>query len=537
MNKLEPKQRQWVEKTLASMSMENRVAQILIPTVEGGYARMRDFLEFMENHALGGVFVSQGAASEHKEGISKLQQNSEIPLVVAADLECGSGHVVDGHVRFPTPLAVAAADDEKLAYTVGKAAAIEGRSIGVHWTYAPVVDVNLNPDNPIACNRSMGDDPERVARLASAVTRGMQDHGLAACAKHFPGDGVDDLDQHVVTSVNSLSMDRWRETFGTTFGAVFEAGALSVMIGHIAFPAMDGQIDRRGAYCPGTVSRKIVTDLLRGEMGFEGMIVTDDMNMGGVAGYMNKKDRTVACVNAGCDMVLFPHIPEDYSLLVSAVESGEISEERITDAARRVLEFKARLNLHEGKLFGEEATPAEVTEFAKASQRISESAICCVRDLDGLLPLKNLAPGARVMTVTISDDGLELPEIDKALEERGYKVDHLGNPEDWTISRRMESYDAIFLNFAFLVSWGRNSIRSVGVQNRIFLGGFITEHPCVVTTSFGSPYHLRTFGTLLNYINIHADCLESQRAAVAAWFGELPMNATSPVSNLQRRLA
>ncbi|NKB24016.1 MAG: hypothetical protein GKR87_06495 [Kiritimatiellae bacterium] len=169
---------------------------------------------------------------------------------------------------------------------------------------------------------------------------------MVACAKHFPGDGVDDLDQHVVTSVNSLSLEKWWAVFGQTFGKNIEAGVLSIMIGHIAFPAWDNHLDQRRIQRPATVSRRIVTDLLRKRLGFEDLIITDDMSMGGIAGYMNRKDRTVGCLNAGCDMLLFPRLPEDYTILCEAYSSGTLSGDRITDATRRVLELKTRLGLH-----------------------------------------------------------------------------------------------------------------------------------------------------------------------------------------------
>src|SRR5919108_5243696 len=319
-------QQQWVNATLAALGTEDKVAHLLIPPL-GAYDYRREAVDaFLADRTLGGIFVGMADCDQHRAEIAKLQARCAIPLVVASDLEAGAGYFVRGGVPFPDPLAVAAANDTQLAYTLGTAAAREGRYAGIHWAFAPVVDVNVNPDNPIANTRSLGDDPERVARLAEAIACGMQEHGLAACAKHFPGDGVDDLDQHTVTSVNTLSQQEWHRISGLPFRKAIEAGIWSVMVGHIALPAWDDTQNACGVYRPASISHTLVTTLLRGELGFQGLIVTDDMNMGGVAGYAKRRERTVACIAAGCDMLLFPKLPDDYVTLVDAVRAGGLPE-------------------------------------------------------------------------------------------------------------------------------------------------------------------------------------------------------------------
>jgi beta-N-acetylhexosaminidase len=527
-------QQQWIEATFASLTTADKVAQLLIPTL-GSYDYRRAAVDaFLDERMLGGIFVGIADRDTHRDEIAKLQARCRIPLVVASDLEAGAGHFVRGGVPFPDPLAVAAANDTTLAYTLGHAAAREGRHAGIHWTFAPIVDVNVNPDNPIANTRSLGDDPERVARLAQAILRGMQEHGLAACAKHFPGDGIDDLDHHTATTVNTLSWEDWYRISGFTFRQAIAAGVWSVMIGHIALPAWDDTQDARGVYCPASINRRLVTDLLRGELGFTGLIVTDDMNMGGVAGYTNRRTRTVACIAAGCDMLLFPTLPDDYDILLAAVQSGALSVQRLDDAVRRILAFKARLNLHQGELFGSAITAVERQSFETASQHIAETAIVQVRDLNGTLPIRHLQPGARVLSITLASDAQDLPEVDNALRARGYQVDHAYNPDDLRFSDQTFAYQAVFVNFVFKAVWGLQSVRSVGLHNRLFIGGFYSDHPCVVFTSFGSPYHLRMFNTLPNYLNVHSSCADSQRAAVRVWFGEAEAHGASPVAHLIR---
>jgi beta-N-acetylhexosaminidase len=527
-------QQRWVDATFATLRTEDKVAQLLIPTL-GAYDYRREAVDaFLADRTLGGIFVGIADLDRHREEIAKLQAGCAIPLVVASDLEAGAGHFVRGGVPFPEPLAVAAANDAQLAYTLGTAAAREGRDAGIHWTFAPVVDVNVNPDNPIANTRSLGDDPRRVAYLAEAIARGMQEHGLAACAKHFPGDGVDDLDQHTVTSVNSLSRQEWHRISGLPFRKAIEAGVWSIMVGHIALPAWDDTQNACGVYRPASISEKLVTGLLRGELGFQGLIVTDDMNMGGVAGYAKRRERTVACIAAGCDILLFPKLPDDYATLVEAVRSGALPEARVDEAVRRMLAFKARLNLHTGELFGPAVAAQEQRSFAEASRQIAAAAIVKVRDLHGTLPIRHLRPGAKVLTITLASGSQDVPEVDSALRARGYHVDHAYNPDDLRLSDQTFAYDAVFVNFVFKAMWGVQSVRSVGLHNRIFIGGFYSDHPCVVFTSFGSPYHLRMFNTLPNYLNVHSSCPDSQRAAVQVWFGEAEACGTSPVAHLVR---
>jgi len=524
----------WVERTLAGLSRDACLGQLLIPTLGGNYELADHLVPLLQKIPVGGLFTGHATAERHREMLARLQELTDIPYVVAADLECGAGHIVQGCAAFPDPLAVGAADDEQLAYTMGKASGLEGRAVGIHWTYAPVADVNVNPDNPIANTRSLGDNPQRISRLLTAILRGMQEQGLAACVKHFPGDGVDDLDQHTVTSVNALPLEQWRAVSGRTFAAAFEAGVWSVMIGHIALPAWDPERDHRGVYRPATVNPRIVTDLLRKEMGFEGLVVTDDMNMGGVAGYLNRRQRTVACINAGCDMLLFPRLPEDFDVLREAADRGDLPEARIREAARRVLEFKARLGLHRGVANGRAATAAEKAEFESATRAIARKALVKVRDLDGTLPLRHLKAGSRVLTITFSQENADLPDVDAELKARGFVVDHLLNPHDFRIFDRLPAFDAIFVNLLFRASWAYQSVRSVGTHNRIFIGGFYSDRPHVVFTSFGSPYHLRMYSTFPNLLNAHAGTAECQRAAVRGWLGEAPIEGRSPVGNLVR---
>jgi beta-N-acetylhexosaminidase len=331
-------------------------------------------------------------------------------------------------------------------------------------------------------------------------------------------------------------MDEWHEVSGLPFAEAIRAGIWTIMAGHIALPALDKSRNICGSPCPGTLSHAILTDLLRGTLGFEGLVVSDDMNMGGVVGYATRRDRVIGAIRAGCDMYLFPKLPDDYDTLRDALRAGELSEARVTEACRRVLELKARLGLDqttEPPVILEDREPVQM----EAARRIAEGALVCVKDCRNLIPLRQLKPGARVLTMTFAQENFpfcDLPEIDKELTRRGFQVEHRMNPCECKIFETFSDFEAVFVNFNFRATWAYGSARSVGVHNRTFLGGFQFEHPAAVFTSFGSPYLLLDYPNLPNLINVHANDPASQKAAVAAWFGDLPFSGVSPVANLER---
>lgn len=524
---LDPRAQQWVEDTLQRMNLEQLCAQLIL--VSGGSDE--GFVDYLAQHweqcPVGGIFVWHGSLQDHRRRAEKLQRAARIPLLVAADLECGPGSIIDAP-QFPDPLAVAAAGNTEWAYTAGECAARYARACGINWSFSPVVDLNINPDNPIANTRSFGDNPDRVIPLLSAYIRGLQENRVAACAKHFPGDGADHVDQHVTTSINHLALDDWKKLHGRVFSAVIAEGVATIMIGHIALPAWDAETVTGGLPRPATLSRRITTELLREEMGFRGLVTSDDMNMGGAAGCVGRPERTLAIFEAGCDMLLLAHVPEDIETLINAVRSGRIHPDRIRASARKVLELKAALGLHQAMEFAPEPEAAEEARWRQVADDIARSAIHCVRDELGRLPLRKLKPAARVLTVTLSLDGRELPVVDEELQRRGFRVEHLHNPADYNFWRKASEYDAVFVNFAIKAGWCHMSVRSVGPTNLMFMNAFYRTHPAAVFTSFGSPYHLRALRNLPVYLNAYSDSAPSQRAAVAAWFGEIPFGAGTP---------
>ncbi|MBN1584422.1 MAG: glycoside hydrolase family 3 protein, partial [Anaerolineae bacterium] len=289
-------QTQWVDQTLSTLSLEGCVAQMLeVSRIRGGPA---DWFQFIDRIPMGSMGPRSETAEAHHALLTEIQGYSPIPVLVLANMEHGATDWAGYGTDFPPPMALGAADDEALAAAMGEAIAREARYVGVNWVLNPVIDLNYNPHNPITNTRSMGDDPDRVCRLAPAWIRALQAHGAAATAKHFPGDGMDDRDQHLVSTVNNLPFARWMETYGRVWKAAIDAGVWTIMPGHISLPDYQGYAADPEAAPPATISRRLLTDLLRGELGFEGLIVSDSTSMVGLTSRAAPQERAVAAVEA-----------------------------------------------------------------------------------------------------------------------------------------------------------------------------------------------------------------------------------------------
>lgn len=526
-------QRQWVESTLDSLSLPACVGQLLCPT--NPRFTTEEWLELLDQVPMGALTVRGVASTDLRARMEALQERSAVPLLVAGDLEHGAIALTDG-TEFPWMMAAGAADDQDLMTVMGQATAAEARYAGMHWTFSPVIDLNYNADNPITNIRALSDDPDRVIRLATAFVRGVQADGrFAATAKHFPGDGVDDRDQHLASTVNSLPLDQWQATYGRVWRALIDAGVMAVMPGHISLPAYQGYADRPEEAPPATLSPRLLNDLLRTELGFDGLLISDASGMIGLAARLPSAERAVESIKAGLDIYLFPETRQDYARLLQAVKEGRLPETRVRAAARRVLELKARLNLHRDP-FGPKPSDADAHAYRQAAQAMADKSITVLR-ADGRPPVK-LAPGSRVLTVTIGQPSpfnkfmplLDLDVFDEELRRRGFQVEHLLNPEDDLLLAKAAEYDAVFLNLMALPYMVLGTIRNlVGHLGHWAWRWFFADHPQVLVTSFGNPYVLHEMPHLPNLVAAYGNSPVSQRAAVKVWLGELDAQGDCPV--------
>lgn len=530
---LTTEQQEWVNTTLNSMTLPQAVGQLLCPS--SPRSTTDEWLDLMQKAPFGVLSVRNSTSQETRERMLRLQEHSAIPLLAAGDMEHGANTLRDS-TEFPWPMAAGAANDVELMTVMGQATAAEARYAGMHWTFSPVIDLNYNPNNPITNVRAISDEPERVIRLATAMIQGLQADGrLAATAKHFPGDGMDDRDQHLATTINSLPFAQWQETYGRVWRAVIEAGVMCVMPGHISLPDYQGFADRPVDAPPATLSSQLLLDLLRTELGFAGLIISDASGMIGLTTRVPSEERVVACIKAGCDVYLFPETVQDYERLLQAVKEGRLPEERVWDAARRVLELKARLNLHRDP-FGPKPSPADTSRYQQAAQAMADKSITVLRS-DGHPPI-TLQPGSRILTVTIGAVSQfsrfrpqpELTVFDEELRQRGFHVEHLLNPGDDELLAKAAASDAVFLNLLMLPYMVMGAIHNlVGHLGHWRWRSLFIDHPQVYYTSFGNPYVLHEMPHLPNLLAAYGDSAVSQRAAVKAWLGELEAQGDCPV--------
>ncbi len=459
--------------------------------------------------------------------LARYEENADIPLLVTSDFENGCGSMLRGLTILPYMMSLGAANDAQLAYDYGKATALEARSVGANWTFSPVSDLNVNPRNPLVNVRGLTDDPSLACRLLPEIVRGMQDHGLAACAKHFPGDGVDWRDQHIVTTVNSLTMAEWKQQHGRVFQALIDAGVYSIMAGHISLPAY--QRERVDGMClPATLSHELICGLLKGEMGFEGVVVTDAMDMGGFNGWYPSQHQTeIEAFKAGNDMLLWP-TPQYVDNLVAAVESGEVPMARLDDAVNRILTMKEKLGLFSGPSL--RLPTAEEKSFVRGvARRTADASLTLLRDDMRLFPLSPVTR-RRIAVIPVTHHQPALEEsalLCRLLSRRGFDVCEY--PEGIT-DAQTQSHDLIiyalfsrpFRPIGFLDFMGSEAVK---VQRALQCA---REKTLVV--SFGSPYFAEQyFERALTVVNAYSMLSPSVEAFVRAAVGEGEFTRFSPV--------
>jgi len=526
-------QQQWVDTTLSAMTLPQAVGQLLCPS--SPRSTTEEWLDLMQKVPFGVISLRGATTEATRERLLHLQDAAAVPILAGGDMEQGANTLIDS-TEFPRPMAAGAANDVDLARIMGQATAAEARYAGMHWNFSPVIDLNYNFLNPITNVRAISDEPERVIRIATAMIEGQQAGGrLAATAKHFPGDGMDDRDQHLATTINNLPFADWQATYGKVWRAVIDAGVMCVMTGHISLPDYQGFADRPVDAPPATLDPKLLNDLLRNELGFAGLIISDATGMIGMTTRVPTAERVVQCIKAGCDVYLFPETIQDYERLLAAVHDGRLSEERVWEAARRVLELKARLNLHVDP-FGPKPTAADTSRYQQAAQALADKSITLLRGGEGL-PL-SLPPGSRVLTVTIGANSQfnrfmpprELAVVDEELRQRGLQVEHLLNPGDEELLVKAGEADVVFMNLLMLPYMVMGSIHNlVGHLGHWRWRSLFMDHSQVRYTTFGNPYVLHELPHLPNLLATYSDSPASQQAAVKVWLGEIAAQGDCPV--------
>lgn len=393
---LDDEQIKWVNETLAGMTEDEKVGQIFVPlglTDDEGY-----LYHLINDCKIGGIMYRPGPMAETRATHAKIQSMAKIPMLIGANTEAGGDGLCAEGTSFGKPMAVAATDDPEQAYRMGYVACKEGAAAGLNWSFAPIIDIDKEFHSPITNVRTFGSCPKRVRDMGSAYLRGAKENNVAVSIKHFPGDGVDERDQHILTSVNSLSVKDWDESYGYVYKSLIEEGAQTVMVGHIAQPAYVKEINPdatlKEQYLPASVSKEILSGLLRDKLGFNGVISTDSSCMVGYTVAMKRKDAVVASVANGCDIVLFnKSLDEDIAFIKAGLADGRLTRERLDEAVTRILALKASLNLHEKQKNGN-LVPAEselsvvgCEEHKAWAKEVADKSVTLVKDTQNILPI------------------------------------------------------------------------------------------------------------------------------------------------------
>ena len=404
----------WTDSVLASLTLREKAAQIVWPSVFGDYVsgdspQWRQLTDEVKNEKVGGFTISVGSPIEVAAKLNDLQAMSKVPLLFGSDLEAGAGfrarggyfvpNAIDlgGAILFPPEMAIGATRDTTLAYEQGRLTAIEGRALGIHIAYAPVLDVNNNPDNPVINTRSYGEDPELDARLGVAFIHGLQDHGMMATGKHFPGHGDTGTNSHLALPIVTVSRSRLDTVELVPFRAAVNGGVGAIMSFHGAMPALDS------SGVPGTLSSKVLTDLLRGEMGFKGIIISDAMDMRGVLDQFGAAEAAKRAVAAGIDVLIQPlNVSETIDAVVDGVREHRYTEARLDSSVRRVLEEKRHLGLAQRKLVDLNALRFLVGDSSnlQIARKVAEKSITLVKDSLRSVPIA--VRTGKVLSITLA---------------------------------------------------------------------------------------------------------------------------------------
>lgn len=547
---LKEEQVRWVKETLENMTLDEKIGQLFVARNSGedeDYTRRLN-----EVYHVGGWMGRQMPAETAVKMTNLAQKTAKIPLLIAANFEAGGDGLLQEGTNVGPNLQIGATQDISMAQKQAYVCAREGLAVGANYAFAPVVDISYNYRNPITGTRLFGDDCEFVAEAGLAYVQEAQKQGMAVSIKHFPGDGVDERDQHLVTTINSLSCDAWDKTYGMVYQKLINAGALTVMCGHIMLPAYSKRLDptlKDEEIMPATLAPELLQGLLRQKLGFNGLIITDASTMVGMSALMSRKKQVPYSIAAGCDMFLFTkNMDEDFAYMKQGYEEGILSEERLEEALVRILGLKAALGLPKAKEDGsiyknyEEAMRIVGCKEHKDIERdCADRAMTLVKNRENLIPLnpektpRVLLHGLTTEKGYFGDGGKDLEGIFKeVLEKEGFLVSIYqagAGLEGMVVPCRetIENYDLIIYVADLQTKSNQTTVR---IEWKAPMGGdaptFIHDVPTIFI-SFANPYHLQDVPRVKTFINAYKWKEANIQAVMDKLLGRSEFKGVSPV--------
>jgi beta-N-acetylhexosaminidase len=539
---LSPTAKAWVAGTLARLTVEQKVGQIMCLYLARGDTDQWSGWLAERGIEPGGVMMTPRPPADARAATALLQARSAVPLLFSGNLESGTVNFLADTEAFANPMQLAATGDPSTAAALAAHCARLADEIGINWAFAPVIDLALDPDNPITNTRTFGSDPEVVAAFGARYIGELEARGIATSAKHFPGDGVDSRDQHLVTSCNDLDADTWWATFGRVYARAIAAGTRTIMVGHIRQRALSlaahPQLEPRDIM-PATLAPELIDGVLRAQLGFAGLIVSDNSAMTGFTSLLPRDEALPRMILAGVDMVLGNvDVEIDYQILLDAVRAGTIPMSRLDEAVTRVLATKASIGLHAHiDRSGREHQPPEEDRDARLD--VARRSITLVKDTQSLLPL-DPERHRRALVYVVGDEptfydpsGPFAPEFVEGLRSRGLEVEVRNVPGNETTpaeaARLHEQFD-VCLYFA--------NVRFIGNSNTIRLtwspwqGWDAPRHVALLPTvlvSIADPYLLRDAPMIRTALNGYTPTPATVQAMLEVLFGERAATGHSPV--------
>ena len=534
----------WVEKNISEMTIEEKIWQLFSPIVF--LSEENQLKEFITNKKVGGILYREGKGVEIRNCHKVLQDNSKIPLLLSSNLEQGgTGSAIEG-TFYGKQLEVAASGNSKRAYELGLVAGREGDAVGVNLALAPVIDIDKNFRNPITNIRTYGDDADRVLEFGKKYVQGAREAGMAVTIKHFPGDGIDERDQHLLTSVNDLTCEEWDASFGKIYSSFIDDGIRCIMVGHIALPAYEEKFD--GEKCekiiPTSLSRNVLQNLLRKQMGYNGLVITDATPMVGFCAAMEREKAVPLSIEYGCDMFLFnKDLDEDFGFMMKGYESGLLSEERLMDALTRILGFKAAIGLAKKQaenmlIPSEEALKIlKIKEHEEMAKGCADEAVTLVKDTQNLLPITPLRH-KRILLEILGDfpsNDRVYGQFENLLTDAGFEVtkyipETFGMHMD-TVTEFKSKYDLV-IYIGNIDNASNKTVTRINWHTFFGLGNnmpwFVEEVPAMFI-SVGNPYMLMDAPMIKTYINGYCNTPYVIDAAVEKILGKSEFKGINPV--------
>lgn len=527
-----PVDESWVNRTLKSMTLDEKIGQLFVPV----HSNVEKTKEWIKNYGIGGLWFARTEAKKIAAELNELQEASKYPLLVTVDFEKGAGTYVDGATDLPINMALGASRDPKLAYRAAQLTAKEARAIGVHLNYAPVLDVNNNADNPVINTRSYGENPSLVATLGAAAIKGYQDNGLLATAKHFPGHGNTSTDTHAKLGVVTSSPSVFEAVELYPYKQVLKLAApSSIMSAHLWIEAVDMDT------VPATLSRNVMTTLLRNELKFDGIVFTDAMVMGGIATRYPFDVATVMAIQAGCDIILFPgDLVKGIEAIRHAVASGQLTEKRIDESVRRILGAKTRVGVNKQRLVDVEKVSMLVGTEANylEAKKIAAQCITLAKNDGKIVPLK---PAQRVLVLTMSNKegnsmvsrGLvsfpdEMRKLTGNVTEMRLSDSLRADEVDRAINAAVET-DVVVVAAYIKIVLSSGTVALPPAQTA-FLQKLAGANKRVALVSFGNPYIGASAPSIPAYICAYDNAKALQEATAEALYGRTPFKGKLPVT-------